>query len=91
MIAERFHRINVGETLHRIVERIDDLQDSVRTVAFEGLDDLQQVALSSRREDELAHDAERIFCLSCSKNARPSLNLPASPARRQSRSRGAAR
>ena len=60
-----------------LVERVDDPQDGARIVAFEVLQDLQQVALSSRREDELAHDAERIFCLNCSKNALPSLNVPA--------------
>jgi hypothetical protein len=41
------------------------------------MQDLEQVALRSRREDASAPDAERIFCLSCSKNALPSLGLPA--------------
>jgi len=53
-----------GKPLHGLIERIDDLQHRARIIPFQKLDDLQQVALSSRREDEIAHDAERSFCLS---------------------------
>ena len=67
----------IGEELHRVVKRVDDFQNGTRIVAFEVLQDLQQVTLGGLRKDEVAYDADRSFCLSSSKNARPSLTWPA--------------
>lgn len=64
----------VREELHRVVECVDYFQNRTRIVALEIFQDLQQVTLGGLREDEVTHDAERIFCLSCSKNALPSLS-----------------
>src|SRR5882672_5704393 len=63
----------IGEELHCVVKCVDDFQNGPGLSPSRYSRVFSKSPLAAWREDEVAHDADRIFCLSSSKNALPSL------------------